>query len=95
MLRSPGYPKVMRENRIQFRLSDEDLAKLSALAERSGVGANELARSFVVAALEEKHSLEELREDVLSLREELTEIRDQQRKILEWFAQIEARPRRS
>jgi len=95
MLASPVYPKAMRENRIQFRLSDEDLAKLAALAERSGVGPNELARSFVVAALEQKHTIEELREDILPLRDDMVEIRTQQRKIIEWIATVEVRQRKS
>ena len=85
----------MRENRVQFRLSDGDLDKLAALAERAGVGTNELARTVLVSALEGQRTLDELREDLFRVRDELAEVREQQRKILEWFSRIEARPRRS
>lgn len=85
----------MPENRIQFRLPDEEIARLSELAARSSLSPNELARSLIITALDGHRTLEELREDVLRVQDELAAIRDGQRRILEWFSKIEARPRRS
>ena len=56
----------MSSNRVEFRLSDEDLALLSRLAKRLGLSVGLTARQFTVAGARAAEGIEQPKADLLA-----------------------------